>query len=246
MKAGMLRAWMRLFVVQASWNYERMSAVGTARAIEPLLRDLPGGPGGERYREALRRATGFFNSHPYLIGVAVGAVARAEHEQVPGAQIERLKTALTSSLGSMGDRLVWAGALPAASGIGLALAATQPWYVGPAAFFGLYNVIHLSLRTWGLAAGWKHGVGVARALNAPVLRMGLRVAGPTAALAIGFAVPLAFTWLATGVTPLLHTAIFGVAALGVTLAMWLAPTFGGLRFGLSCAVLAILAGGLWR
>ena len=118
-------SWLRLFAVQASWNYDRMAAVGTARALEPMLRDLPGGVGGPRYNDAVRRSVGFFNAHPYLIGVAVGAIARAEHDGIPGQQIERMKTALTSSLGSMGDRLVWAGALPFASGIGLALAATM-------------------------------------------------------------------------------------------------------------------------
>ena len=246
MKHGMVLAWLRLYAVQASWSYERMAAIGTARAMEPLLRDLPGGTAGERYREATRRSVSFFNSHPYLIGVAVGAIARAEHEGVPGPQIERLKGALTSSLGSMGDRLVWAGALPCASGIGLSLAATTPWYFGPGVFLLLYNTIHVWLRTWGLMAGWRWGVQVARALGTPFLRTALRLAAPLAALSIGFAVPLVFTWLATGVSPLLHSAIFGVAAVGVTLALWLAPSFGGLRFALSVAGVALVAGLLWR
>ena len=79
MKRGMILSWLRLFAVQSSWSYERMGAIGTARAMEPLLRDLPGGREGARYQEAMRRSVGFFNSHPYLIGVAAGAVARAEH-----------------------------------------------------------------------------------------------------------------------------------------------------------------------
>ena len=245
MKRGMILSWLRLFAAQASWSYERMAAIGTARAMEPMLRDLPGGVGGARYQEAMRRAVGFFNSHPYLIGVAAGAIARAEHENLPPEQIERLKSALTSSLGSMGDRLIWAGALPFASGLGLSLAATTPWYVGPLVFFVLYNAIHVALRTWGLRAGWQSGARVAKALGAPFLRAGLRVAPPMAALSVGAAVPLVTSWLSTGVSPLLHTAIFGVAAVGVTISVWLAPAFGGLRFGLSMAALALLAGSLW-
>ena len=246
MKRGMVLSWFRLFAVQGSWNYERMAAIGAARALEPLLRDLPGGTGGERYRAAMRRSTEFFNAHPYLIGVAVGAIARAEYDGVPGEQIVRLKAALTSSLGSMGDRLIWAGALPCAAGIGLALAATTPWYVGPGVFLLLYNAAHVWLRTWALGAGWRSGVQVARALGTPFLRVGLKVAGPLAALSVGFALPLVASWLATGVSPLLHTAIFGVAAVGVTLALWLAPALGGLRYGLSAAGVALLAGLLWR
>jgi mannose/fructose/N-acetylgalactosamine-specific phosphotransferase system component IID len=246
MKQGMFLSWLRLFAVQSSWNYERMSAIGTARAMEPMLRDLPGGRAGRRYQEAMRRSVGFFNSHPYLIGVAAGAVARAEHEGVSGEQIERLKSALTSSLGSMGDRLVWAGALPCASGIGLALASSTPWFVGPIVFLVFYNTVHLALRTWGLHAGWQNGIQVARALGAPVLRAGLRIAGPLAALSVGFALPLVADWLNTGVSPFLPTAIFGVAAVGVTISLWLAPAFGGLRFGLSMAAVALIAGLLWR
>ena len=245
MKQGMVLSWLRLFAVQSSWNYERMAAIGTARAMEPMLRDLPGGRDGPRYREALGRSVGFFNSHPYLIGVAVGAIAKAEHEGVPGPQIERLKAALTSSLGSMGDRLIWAGALPCASGIGLALAATMPWYVGPAVFLASYNTVHLALRTWGLQAGWRDGPRVARALGSPFLRVGLALAGPMAAVAVGLAIPLVATWLGTGVSPLLHTAVFGVAAVGVTLALWLAPALGGLRFGLVMAAAALMVGTLW-
>jgi mannose/fructose/N-acetylgalactosamine-specific phosphotransferase system component IID len=242
----MMLSWLRLFAVQSSWNYERMAAIGTARAIEPMLRDLPGGTSGDRYRDAMGRSVGFFNSHPYLIGVAVGAVAKAEHEGVPGEQIQRLKAALTSSLGSMGDRLIWAGALPCASGIGLALAVTAPWYVGPAVFLLSYNAVHLALRTWGLRAGWRDGPRVARSLGTPFLRLALRVAGPLAALSVGLAIPLVAVRLASEVSPLLHTAVLGVTAVGVTLSLWLAPALGGLRYGLILAALALTAGALWQ
>ena len=73
----------------------------------------------------------------------------------------------------------------------------------------------------------------------------MQVAGPMAAFAVGIAIPLVATWLASGVSPLLHTAIFGVAVAGVTLSLWLAPTLGGLRFGLLSAAVALVAGALW-
>lgn len=246
MKRGLALSWFRLFGVQGAWNYERMTGIGAAGALEPLLRDLPGGPGGERYREAMGRAVGFFNSHPYLVGVAVGAVARAEHEGVPGEQIERLKSALTGTLGSMGDRLVWVGALPFSAGVGLALAATAPWFVGPSAFLVLHNTVHLTLRTWGLWAGWRSGIRVARELATPAIQAGLKLAGPMAALAIGFSLPLVWSWLSAGFAAVVRAGTFAVAAAGVALALWLAPTVGGLRFGLSVAIAALLVGLLWR
>ena len=246
MKRALLVSWIRLFGVQGAWSYERMSGIGAAGALEPLLRDLPGGPGGDRYREAMRRAVGFFNSHPYLVGAAVGAVARAEHDAVPGEQIERLKSVLTGTLGSLGDRLIWAGTLPFTMGVALSLAATAPWFVGPTVFLVLYNVVHLALRTWALGAGWRSGMRVARELATPALRRGLRVAGPMGALAVGFSLPLLWAWLAGGWAPLVRAGAFLVAAAGLVVDLRLAPTLGGLRFGLSVAGVALVAGLLWR
>ena len=110
----LVRTLLRLFTVQGSWNYERMQGIGVGVAEEPLLRDLraEGGSDGVAYRTAVARGAHFFNAHPYLCGLAVGAAARAEHDGVPPEQVERLRTALCGPLGSLGDRLVWAGWLP--------------------------------------------------------------------------------------------------------------------------------------
>src|SRR5205823_6169424 len=113
------RSLLRLFTVQGSWNYERMQGVGMGVAEEPLLRDLRVAGDGAAYRSAVARGAHFFNAHPYLCGLAVGAAARAEHEGVPPEQVERLRTALCGPLGSLGDRLVWAGWLPFTSGLAL-------------------------------------------------------------------------------------------------------------------------------
>src|SRR5260370_32828763 len=108
-----------------------MQGVGMGVAEEALLRDLKVGEDDAAYRAALARGAYFFNAHPYLCGLAVGAAARAEHDGVPPDQIERLRTALCGPLGSLGDRLVWAGWLPLMSavallcvGLGLCLSAT--------------------------------------------------------------------------------------------------------------------------
>src|SRR5260370_32793095 len=96
-----------------------MQGVGMGVAEEALLRDLKVGEDDAAYRAALARGAYFFNAHPYLCGLAVGAAARAEHDGVPPDQIERLRTALCGPLGSLGDRLVWAGWLPLMSAVAL-------------------------------------------------------------------------------------------------------------------------------
>ena len=53
-------------------------------------------------------------------------------------------------------------------------------------------------------------------------------------------------WLGAGFAPLVQVGVIGVVSVGVMLSLWLAPTLGGLRFGLSVAGLALLAGLVWR
>jgi len=112
-------ALLRSFSIQGSWSLDRLQGIGFAVSIEPLLRLLPGGRNGIRYRAALGRATGYFNAHPFLAGLAVGAVARADRDDLPQPQVDRLRAALKGPLGALGDRLVWAGVLPLASAAGI-------------------------------------------------------------------------------------------------------------------------------
>jgi PTS system mannose-specific IID component len=55
-----------------------MLGTGLGYAVEPALRLLPGGVDGDAYRNAIARQSGYFNAHPYLAAIAVGALARAE------------------------------------------------------------------------------------------------------------------------------------------------------------------------
>lgn len=184
--------YLRLFAVQGSWNYETMLGNGIAFCTEPAMRLLPGGMTGDRYRDAVGRQARYFNAHPYLASVAVGALARAELDDVPAPLIERFRMALGGPLGSVGDRLVWASWLPLCSLIALAAygLGARPILV-IAIFLGLYNVGHFLLRAWGLQVGFARGLRVADALGHPVLRRGPQVVGSAAALVAGIAIPLA-------------------------------------------------------
>jgi mannose/fructose/N-acetylgalactosamine-specific phosphotransferase system component IID len=152
--------YLRLFAVQGAWNYETMLGNGIAFCTEPALRQLPGGIGGERYAQAIGRQARYFNSHPYLAGIAVGALTRAELDEVPATMIERFRTALGGPLGSVGDRLVWASWLPFCSLIALLAfgLGARPLTV-VAIFLVIYNIGHLSLRAWGLHVGFQRVCG---------------------------------------------------------------------------------------
>lgn len=182
----------RMLAIQSSWNYETLVGNGIGFCVEPALRDLPGGVDGEAYHAALARESRYFNAHPYLAAVAVGALARAELDGESPERIDRFRGALCGPLGSVGDRLVWASLLPACS-----LAALGVFGLGGGAlavaltFFVLYNVGHVALRLWGLRVGLRHGIRVAVSLGAPFLRAGPNRIGQVACLVAGFALPLA-------------------------------------------------------
>ena len=191
-----IHTWVEIFIrqlaVQASWNYELLLGTGIGFCLEPALRHLKGGREGEAYRAAMARQSAYFNAHPYLTAVAVGSLARAELERAPAGQIERFRTALCGPLGSVGDRLVWAGWLPFCSLLALA---AFGFGASPVAvlliFLGVYNVGHIGLRIWGLRVGWTHGMRVAAALANPVLRHGPTYIARAAAVLAGVALPLA-------------------------------------------------------
>lgn len=212
---------LRSLAIQGSWNYEILVGNGMGFCVEPALRGLPGGPDGPAYREALARQSVYFNAHPYLASLAVGALARAELERVPASRIERFRTALCGPLGSLGDRLVWAAWLPACSLVALMLFGFGWSPLGVVAgFLLLYNIGHLGLRDWGLRAGWQHGLRVASAMGHPVLQHGPRYIGRVSAVLGGLALPLAVHRAIGGQEPLSPIPM-GVAAATPVLAVLL-------------------------
>src|SRR5258706_14953756 len=107
-----LAMYFRMLALQGSWNYETLNGTGVGFAMEPALRYLPGGIDGPEYRAALARESRYFNAHPYLAAVAVGALVRSELDGVDPAKIERFRTALAGPLGGVGDPLAGARAVP--------------------------------------------------------------------------------------------------------------------------------------
>jgi len=189
---GVARSFLRLLVLQGSWTYERLQGLGMAFASVPLLRPLE--PDPERHAQAVARATEYFNAHPYLAGIAVGAAARAEREGVTGATIQRLRTALSGPLGSLGDQLFWIGVVPAVVGALLIaiVAGAGLWAVGVG--LALYLAVRLLVTQWGLLLGLKAGLGVSAALQKSGLADQARRVGLLAGLAVGIAFPLVTRW----------------------------------------------------
>jgi len=232
--------YVRLLAMQGSWNYETLNGTGIGFSMEPALRYLPGGIDGPAYRAALARESRYFNAHPYLAGIAVGALVRAELDGVEPVRIERFRTALAGPLGSVGDRLVWASWLPFCSlvAIGVYGAGGSPMGV-VGTFLLLYNAGHILLRAWGLRIGLSRGLNVASALGNPVLRQGPQYIGSAAALVAGVALPLALQRVA-GPGLSLVGGIIGAALIGIVLLARLREHAEGWRIALGVLAIFVL------
>jgi mannose/fructose/N-acetylgalactosamine-specific phosphotransferase system component IID len=142
---------------------------GFAFALLPLLRQIFGSK-GPALEAALARHSEHFNAHPYLVGVALGAVARLEQEGESAEMVRRFKAAVKGPLGGIGDSLVWATWLP----LTLLLVLTMAWaglgpFLSVLLFLLLYNGGHLAIRVWAFRVGLREGKRVGARLREAAL-----------------------------------------------------------------------------
>jgi mannose PTS system EIID component len=234
-----LRALLRLFAVQGTWNYERMLGVGMGYAAEPLLEDLKA-VDPVRHGEAVVRSAEFFNCNPYLAGLALGATTRAEYEAVPGPQIVRLRTALCSPLGSMGDQLFWAGLVPALVGIALIAAVLGAVWSAVVGFLLVYNAIRIWTGHWSLRVGMASGMRVGAAIASSWLPRAIEWVTPAAGFALGAVVPITAGWYLGNFGWAAAVGTAGVAVAGFALTRWFGPGLTSVRFALMAMILLLL------
>ncbi len=231
----------RLLGVQAAWTYERMAGIGVGHAAAPLLRSHYRDRPPEERRAAVARSAEYFNSHPYLAGVAVGAVVRAERDGVPGPAISRLRTALSGPLGAMGDQLIWAGEVPAMMGIALAALPWIGWWTVPLLLVA-HNAWRFWITRWGLDLGLAEGLNVGAALQRSWLPRAASDAQRAGAFGVGLGVPIVAGWLLAGTDGTGTLLVLGAATAGLGLMLWprTRTRITGVRFGLALMVVALL------
>lgn len=190
---------LRSFAVQGSWNYRTLVGAGLAFALLPALRAIYAGE-PERLSEAVRRHSGVFNSHPYLSPLAIGAIAQLEAAGEDAAVVERFKSAIRGSLGTLGDRLVWAGWRPVCLLVALVLfAAGAAWWVAVGLFLVVYNAGHMALRVWSYRVGLHRGRSVGEELRRSSVPQTQRILMVLGAGLVGMLVPLVASGRLTGV-----------------------------------------------
>ena len=240
---GRWRALLRLYAIQGTWNYERMLGVGMGYAAEPLLEDLKT-VDPVRHGEAVVRSAEFFNCNPNLAGLALGATTRAEYEAVPGPQIARLRTALCSPLGALGDQLFWAGLIPALLGVALAAVALGARWGAVLGFLVLYNAARALTGIWALRTGYDSGMEVGAAIARSWIPRAIARVGPAAGFAVGLALPLVASWYLRGIGWAGALGTLAVAATGVAVTRWYGAALTTVRFALLAILLLVLFRGI--
>jgi mannose/fructose/N-acetylgalactosamine-specific phosphotransferase system component IID len=236
---GGWRAWLRLFAVQGTWNYERMLGVGMGYAAEPLLDDLKT-VDPVRHTEAVVRSAEFFNCHPNLAGLALGATTRAEYDGVPGAQIARLRTALCSPLGALGDQLFWAGLVPLLVGLTLVGVVVGARWWAVVGFLVLYNVARVATGVWSLRTGLDAGMSVGGAIAKSWISRAIEWVNPAAGFSIGLAIPLVGGWYLDVIGWPGALGALAVAATGVAVTRWFGASLTAVRFAILALLLLVL------
>jgi len=153
----------RSLFLQASFNYERMQATGWLYSILPALKKIYK-DNADELKRAMKSHLEIFNSHPFLVPLILGIIASMEEKGENRDTIKRVKSALMSSLGGIGDSIVWLMIFPICAGLGISLA-VQGNLLGPILFLILFNVVHFILIFGGIKYGYREGLNILTSLK---------------------------------------------------------------------------------
>jgi mannose/fructose/N-acetylgalactosamine-specific phosphotransferase system component IID len=143
-----LRLFIRSFAIQGSWDFPQMQGLGFFYILAPWLRKVS----GDRFQEACRRHSGYFNTHPYMVSYIAGVVARLEEDGKIEESV-KVRGDLMGPLGAVGDAFFWSRLRPAAILLAVALSFWWPLAAAPALLL-VFNTFHLKERWCGIMNGY--------------------------------------------------------------------------------------------
>ncbi|OGS20864.1 MAG: hypothetical protein A2252_00510 [Elusimicrobia bacterium RIFOXYA2_FULL_39_19] len=159
--ADILKTFLRSFLLQCVWNYERMQNVGFVYSILPSLRKIYSDP--DKRKPIVREHLDFFNTHPYVVGVILGMVLMLEEKAVQNQneadkektrkEISNVKINMACPVAALGDTFFWAGWRPLCCLLAMfpilafdeKVSLTAAWII-TAGFLVVYNALHLIIR----------------------------------------------------------------------------------------------------
>lgn len=165
----LIKIYFRSFLIQSSWNFEKMQNLGFIYSIMPALRKIYSNKSDE-LKSAVKRHLLFFNTHPYLSAPILGATIKLEEEYGETGNnpeyINFFKNSLMGICGGAGDAFFWGTARPFAAVIGVILALIfHDNFYAPLGCFVIYNIMHLSFRTATFFLGYYKGALITNTLK---------------------------------------------------------------------------------
>ncbi len=183
----------RLFLLEASWNYEKLQNIGFAYTILPIAKRLYEDFDGRK--EFMKRHLRFFNTHPAMASFITGVVINLEErmrlgEAIKPEDIENIKNSMMGPLAGIGDNFFWEYLRPFTALVGVAIIMlcrdnyAMAW-PGPLVAIFLYNTLGLAVRYIGVVRGYEMGVEIVpyigklnlRSLNEKISLMSLIILG---------------------------------------------------------------------
>ncbi|HHL3211748.1 TPA: PTS mannose transporter subunit IID [Providencia stuartii] len=164
---------LRSNLLQGSWNFERMQALGFCYSMVPVIRRLYPENNDER-KQAIKRHLEFFNTHPYVAAPVLGVTMAMEEQRANGADIDDgaingIKVGLMGPLVGVGDPIFWGTVRPVFAALGAGIAMTGN-LLGPILFFVLFNLVRLLTLYYGVAYGYKKGVDIVQDIGGGFLQ----------------------------------------------------------------------------
>mgnify|MGYP001275833652 CR=1 FL=1 len=153
-----LRVWLRLFLLQGSWNFERLQGLGFFFALYPALQKLYR---DEQLQQVCREHAGYFNTHPFLAPSVAGAVLEMEQRrsrnEEQAVNIQDFKEMVAAPYAAVGDAMFWGGLRPLTAGIAI-LFAVKGIILAPLIFLLLFNLLPFWFRIFGFIYGYRNGI----------------------------------------------------------------------------------------
>ena len=171
-KGDRFNMFMRTNLQQASFNYERMHALGMCFDMVPAIKRLSDTK--EEQVAALKRHLTFFNVTPAAVGPVLGVTAAMEEAKANGADIDEgtigsIKIGLMGPFCGVGDPIFWGTLRPITAAIGASLALTGS-ALGPVLFFLAFNIVRMAALYFGLEFGYKKGLDFVKHLAGNMLQ----------------------------------------------------------------------------
>jgi PTS system mannose-specific IID component len=171
------RVVLRSFLLQGSWNFERLQSLGVLYVMAPALRLFYR---GEELVAAGKRHLEYFNTHPFMASPVLGAILDLEQRQSRGEEVSvgvrDFRRMVMAPYAAIGDAFFWGGIRPLAAGVAVFIAFLGSLWA-PVVYLLLFNLPHLWFRVVGLLGGYFLGlriVEIVQRLRLPDLAVRLK------------------------------------------------------------------------